>query len=136
MLYEHSYGIIPLEQRDGLWYVFLVQHGKAKYWGFPKGHPSDGETPQQTAERELFEETGLKVVKYLDEKMVSTHYQFQHGEEKVDKTNSYFFAIVAGVVRIQVAEVSGDQWVSLSEALDVLTYPQDKELISYFPRIP
>lgn len=61
---EESCGIIPLQKISGTWMVFIVQH-KSGYWGFPKGHIEPGETQQQTASRELFEETGLHIEKYL-----------------------------------------------------------------------
>ena len=31
------------------------------FWGFPKGHMEEGESPLNAAEREVFEETGFKV---------------------------------------------------------------------------
>lgn len=37
---------------------FLVYGRKSNKWGFPKGHMEIGETEEQTALREFFEETG------------------------------------------------------------------------------
>ena len=37
---------------------FLVYGRKSNKWGFPKGHMEIGETEEQTAIREFFEETG------------------------------------------------------------------------------
>lgn len=37
---------------------FLVYGRKSNKWGFPKGHMEEGETEEQTALREFFEETG------------------------------------------------------------------------------
>ncbi len=41
--------------------AFLIQHVNGKHWGFPKGHPEEGESFEQIAVRELFEETGLQI---------------------------------------------------------------------------
>lgn len=41
--------------------VLLVKHKKLGIWLNPGGHIEDGELPHQTAEREFFEETGIKV---------------------------------------------------------------------------
>jgi tRNA nucleotidyltransferase (CCA-adding enzyme) len=41
---------------------YLLVHGhKSHKWGFPKGHMEKGETEEQTALRELEEETGILV---------------------------------------------------------------------------
>lgn len=41
--------------------VLLVRHKKLGFWLNPGGHLESGELPHQTAEREFFEETGIKV---------------------------------------------------------------------------
>jgi len=39
--------------------ILLVFGKKSLKWGFPKGHMEPGETEEETAIRELFEETGI-----------------------------------------------------------------------------
>ncbi len=41
--------------------VLLVKHKKLKMWLAPGGHTEEDELPHQTAEREFWEETGIKV---------------------------------------------------------------------------
>lgn len=41
--------------------VLLVKHKKLGFWLCPGGHVEDNELPHQTAEREFWEETGVKV---------------------------------------------------------------------------
>lgn len=41
--------------------VLLIKHKKLGYWLAPGGHVEDDELPHQAAEREVWEETGLKV---------------------------------------------------------------------------
>jgi 8-oxo-dGTP pyrophosphatase MutT (NUDIX family) len=44
--------------------VLLVKHKKLGIWLNPGGHIEGAELPHQAAEREFFEETGVKVVAY------------------------------------------------------------------------
>lgn len=59
-LYQKSCGVAPFRHgANGLEFLILFQNG-SRTWSFPKGHMEPGETEQQTALRELFEETGLE----------------------------------------------------------------------------
>lgn len=127
MKQEHSYGVIPLRQKEGRWQVLLIQH-HAGHWAFPKGHADRGETPRQAAERELAEETGLKIKVYLAEEPLSESYWFTVKQQKIHKTVDYFIAVVEGRVVIQEAEIQASRWLDVEEAAAVLTFPQAKKL--------
>jgi len=47
----------------------LVYGKKSQKWGFPKGHMEKGETEEETALREFYEETGIRVVHPLQKKI-------------------------------------------------------------------
>ncbi len=57
------------------------------YYGFPKGHMEPGETEQETALREVKEETGLDVVWYDDFRTVDEHPLAREGRPNDRKTN-------------------------------------------------
>ena len=61
-IYEKSCGAIVYRKReDGIIeYLVLYQH-RSGTWSLPKGHIAAGETEQETALREVWEETGLHV---------------------------------------------------------------------------
>lgn len=44
-----------------------------------------GESPKQAAERELLEETGMKVIRYLEHPYLVETYQFTRGGVLIDK---------------------------------------------------
>ena len=64
MTYEKSCGGIVYRKFHGNTEILLIKHIKSGYWSFPKGHVENGETEEETAKREIKEETGIDV--YID----------------------------------------------------------------------
>ena len=60
MPYERSCGAVVFTRADGKIRYVLIRN-KGGVWGFPKGHIEAGETEEETALREIWEETGLRV---------------------------------------------------------------------------
>lgn len=54
---EVSAGGVVVRAAAGRWQVCLVRAGR--HWGFPKGHVEPGESPEETALREISEECGF-----------------------------------------------------------------------------
>ena len=63
--FEKSCGVLPYRIVNGQKEFLLVFETFSQCWSLPKGHVEAGETDQQTALRELYEETGLKVKRIL-----------------------------------------------------------------------
>jgi 8-oxo-dGTP pyrophosphatase MutT (NUDIX family) len=129
MKHEESFGVIPLKQEDGHWMVLLINHKKGGYWAFPKGHSEPGELPEQTASRELFEETGLRIMRKLTDKTVREAYKFYRGSQLIEKVVTYFIAEVEGTIVLQVGEVNESQWVKLAEAERWITFEESRRII-------
>ena len=125
---EASFGIIPLQQVEGVWRVLLILHKGGRHWAFPKGRSNPGETPLESAKRELKEETGLNVEKLLQEEPLPERYEFRRRGEIVIKTVQYFPAIVSGEVQLQPEEIQDSKWVLLKEAVRHLTFRESKEM--------
>ena len=64
MTYEKSCGGIVYRKFHGNTEILLIKHIKSGYWSFPKGHVENSETEEETAKREIKEETGIDV--YID----------------------------------------------------------------------
>lgn len=105
-----------------------MKHGKG-HWAFPKGHPEEGESHHQTAERELQEETGLNVARFFEVAPFKEFYVFKQDGVLVDKMVTYYLAEVAGEVTLQEEEVEEFRWLSFAEAKEVATFDECKELI-------
>lgn len=125
---EHCYGIIPLCKKQDGWYVFLVQHHKNAFWGFPKGHKELHETPLQTATRELVEETGLQVKSLLREEPLIEHYTFLHENTKIEKTVSFYFAITTTEAIIDQKELLDGKWIHFLKLEETISYVEGKAL--------
>lgn len=125
---DQSYGVIPLRHTNKGWEIFLLQHRNGSFWGMPKGHINPGESEREGAARELWEETGLEVESFIDLPPLSENYDYQRGQEVVQKKVVYFFATVAGEIALQKEEVLDGGWYSLEEAISRVTYPEAKKL--------
>ncbi|MFC2049211.1 bis(5'-nucleosyl)-tetraphosphatase [Chlamydiota bacterium] len=124
---DHSYGIVPLRRVGEEWEVLLVKHSSG-HWSFPKGHADPGEEPHSAAIRELQEETGMEVVRFLETFPMEEKYKFRWQGQLIDKTVLYFPAEVHGEVVIQAEEISDFKWVSLYGAEKLATFPATKQM--------
>ena len=127
MLFDNSYGIVPLRRNGEEWQVLLVQH-MSGHWAFPKGHAEKGETDQQAAERELKEETGLSVQSYLSKLNFYEDYKFRFNGQLISKKVTYLLAVVEGEVVLQEIEIKASLWVPLLEAESKMTFKEGKSL--------
>ncbi len=111
-----------------MWKVFLIQHKKGSYWSYPKGKPEDGEAPKESAVRELKEETNLSVEQFLELDPLVEQYSFMRDEMMIDKTVTYFLAIVSGALLLQPDEILDGRWVPLGEAEKLITFEESKRI--------
>ena len=130
MIFDESYGVIPLKKVEQKWQVYLIQHKNGNHWGFPKGHANLSETPQKAALRELKEETNLQFVKFLQQDPLIEQYQFTKDNQLVSKKVFYFLMEVEGEVKLQIEEILQGKWLNITEAKDQMTFQEGKNLIT------
>ena len=124
----NCYGIIPLQFLENSWNVFLIKHFNGGHWGFPKGHRKKGETPKKTAERELKEETGMEVIKYLKTSHLKETYQYVKKEHLIKKTVRFYLAFVTPNYSLQKEEVICGNWMPIKNILSYVTFEEEKYL--------
>jgi 8-oxo-dGTP pyrophosphatase MutT (NUDIX family) len=116
---EFSFGIVPLRKKGQ---EILLIHSRKGHWTLPKGHADPGETPWETAERELTEETGLVVLEFLSVPPCSESYL--HND--IEKVATYFPALVEGEISLLLEEVQGAAWYDHKTALQKLTFAETR----------
>lgn len=129
MANEKSCGAIVFTYEEGI-RKYVIIRGTGMYsgfCGFPKGHMEAGETEQETALREVKEETGLDVKLYDDFREVDEHFLAREGRPNDKKTNVYFLAEYHDQeIQAQESEVSEIVLLSYQEALDSLQSEESK----------
>lgn len=125
-LYEKSCGAIIFYKNKQNTKILLVKNNNGRYWSFPKGHIEDGENEQQTAIREIKEETGLDVVIENGFREISEYCPFG----KIRKRVVFFLAqAFTDNVKIQEEEIDSYIWVDLQQARKLCSYDNDLRII-------
>ena len=125
---EAAGGLVWRRGGDGTVEVLVAHRPKYDDWTLPKGKLEPGETAEQAALREVEEETGLRarIVRPLG----CTEYVDRRGR---DKTVCYWVMNAEGGRFTPNDEVDQLRWLTVDEALDLLTYPGDKALLASQP---
>ncbi|HUS26702.1 MAG TPA: NUDIX domain-containing protein [Nevskiaceae bacterium] len=114
--------------------ILLVVHRKGGHV-FPKGHVEDGETAQETAVREVMEETGVSVdvIRLLG---VVTRVSREHSGETVEKDIDLFLMQMSGNQQPGVTTDEESAWVPLQLAAASMRYPAEAAfLIEHLPEL-
>lgn len=99
-------------------------------WGLPKGTPEGGETREETALREVNEETGLEIT--IDQYIGSIEYWFsrpQDGKRCCKKVLYYLMNPVGGDVSLHDHEFDCVRWLSAEDAVKALTYQNEVGIV-------
>ena len=121
-------GVLFRRFTDGPKYLLILDgHGN---WGFPKGHEESGESAEQTARREIQEETGLTAL-ILHAALPALEWTFSSGRTLVHKRCNYFlFECAVGETRPQRDEgITRCEWFSHQDATQDLTFPNTSKLL-------
>jgi 8-oxo-dGTP pyrophosphatase MutT (NUDIX family) len=130
---EFSAGAVVVRRLQGRWWVAAIRPGgKAEgTWALPKGNLGRDESPEETALREVTEETGLEGIS--QGKLGDVRYVYSRRGTRVFKVVSFYLVRyrrgriddVPESFRHEVAEA---RWIPLEEAPRLLAYGGEREM--------
>ena len=113
--------------------VLVEQHGNS--WALPKGMVEEGESLLGAARREIFEETGLKDLEFVKglgsytRRSIGAEGKGEHPGWPTRKRTFFLFKTSEVVLNQQADphhEITQARWVTVDEALVMLTHPKDR----------
>lgn len=127
MLYEKSCGAVVFRKYHGNTELLLIKHTMGGHWAFPKGHVEGAETETETALREIKEETGIDVDLDPSFREVVSY----SPKRDVMKDVIYFLGKAKNFDYVpQKEEVAQIKWVEINLAHSLLSYDNDKQLVT------
>ncbi|CBE69875.1 MAG: NUDIX domain-containing protein [Candidatus Methylomirabilis oxygeniifera] len=128
MAREISAGVILFRRTPEPHYLLL--HYESGHWDFPKGHIEPGEDAQQTAMRELKEETGISDLSFVDGYKQSLRYFFRQKGIGIFKLVIYFLAETDWSEVSLSDEHIGFDWLPYDLAMSRLTFKNSQDLLA------
>ena len=125
-LYERSCGAVVFRKTGGDLRFLLIKNRRSANWGFPKGHVENFETAEQTAKREVLEETGLRI-RLLPGFACHADYTIQGS---IEKSVTIFLAETTDQhTVVQESEIEDYVWLSYYKAMQTLKFDNDRNTL-------
>ncbi len=110
--------------------IVLCGNTQPVRWSLPKGTPNKGESLEETALREVREETGLEVA--IVQRIGEIDYWFVRPSDKArcfKTVHFYLMTPLGGSIERHDPEFEKVQWFPANEALEVITYENEAKII-------
>lgn len=128
-----SAGGVVFRQIDDRTEVALISVGEEARWQLPKGLLGRDETPEQSALREVQEETGLtaELLRPLDTIEYWYYATTRHGNRVRYHKNVYYFLMryLSGDTADHDAEVNEARWFEIGEAAQQLAFKNERKVL-------
>ncbi len=125
-----SGGVVYRKVGDNDYEVALVYRKRHDDWSLPKGHIEEGETREETALREVKEETGLdaRIVEPLGE--VVYFYRRRNGDLVRKTVYHFLMEALSDKFAEPTWEVTESRWMPITEAQTLLSYKNDAGVVA------
>ena len=121
--YENSCGAIVFNENTEKILLVKMHNGN---WGFPKGHIEKDETKEETAIREVLEETNvrIKIIPNFEREI-----KYIPNEKTIKKVTIFMGITQDEEVTIDTFEIEDFKWCTYEEALKLVTYKLQKDVL-------
>jgi 8-oxo-dGTP pyrophosphatase MutT (NUDIX family) len=133
MLREFSAGGVVVRRLRGRWVLAAIRPGgkPAGIWALPKGLVGPGEKPEETALREVAEETGVEATSLG--KLGDVRYVYTRSGERVFKVVSFYLlryrrGRLGDLPPALAFEVAEARWLPLDQAPRLLAYKGERDM--------
>lgn len=133
---EYSAGGLIFNENNEV--AVIARHSRSGHleWCLPKGHIEKGETPEETAVREVHEETGILGV--VTGSIATIDYWFTGELSRVHKlVHHYVLEKISGELSVEGDpdhEAEDVAWVKFDELNTVLSYPNERRIVWLYSR--
>lgn len=118
-----SYGAVVWEHKDDCDYVLMIRTKRG--WSFPKGHIEEGESPAETARREVLEETGIRI--QVDEGFAQVVPSARIGDQR--KVTFFAGKSLEGFGKPRGdREVDTADWIPVKDAAEKIFFEADRKV--------
>ena len=121
--YENSCGAIVFNENTEKILLVKMHNGN---WGFPKGHIEKDETKEETAIREVLEETNVRIKIIPD---FEREVKYIPNEKTIKKVTIFMGITQDKEVTIDTSEIEDFKWCTYEEALKLVTYKLQKDVL-------
>lgn len=133
---EISAGAVVYKIKDNIKHFLLVYSVRNNEWSFPKGHIEENETEMEAAKREIFEETGISDLTFIDGFKISDSYMIKgtlpHTVGSIIKKNVIYYLCCTNsdFVSPNDNEINKCKWVTYANAMICLVHKQQKNILN------
>lgn len=125
---EKSAGAVVFRQENNKTFYLLLCY-EAGHWDFPKGQIETEETLEETARREIFEETGINDLEFTPGFKEHIKYFYKRQDKNIFKAVTFFLAETK-TKKVKISrEHTEYKWLQYQQALARLTFKNAKEIL-------
>ena len=133
-VHQHSAGGVAVRRDSGgPAEIAIIRTSEEGRWQLPKGIVDPGETPEQAAIREVREEAGIdcEIVSPIETIEYWFVASYDGPKKRYHKKVSFFLMnYISGDVADHDHEVTEARWVGFEEALSMLAFQNEKDVVS------